>query len=277
MPTDPFDRWVTPEGGIAAEFYREEAGFLVRFPGQADFRIAATDGGIAAIPAVAEAPVDSLYNNSIVPLLGNHAGGLHLHGSAVASPAGALAFMGLSRRGKTTLAGAFARAGHPFLTEDVLTLERTGEAYSVLPQRPVLRLFADSATFLFGGGAGDADKPSCAAAPVKAEIVADTLLPHAGQPAPLRAIFVLGPGTATSVTIESLPPSAALAQLIQHAFVLDVEDKPRLRGHFERIAALAASVPCHQLDYPRSYAQLPGVIDAVLREATREDQTRAID
>ncbi len=267
----PFDRWITADGLVAAEFYRRgPQAFLIRFPDQADFEIALGNSQVKAfpLPDLSSAALDTLYRNSILPIIGNHAGGLNLHGSAVAMGAGegegALAFMGLSRRGKTTLAGAFAAAGHPFLSEDTVALERSGEHYLVQPMRPVLRVFHDSAHFLLGQAPDWDDEDS------KSEVDASGLLPFADRPAPLRHIFLLGPGEAHRVVITRLGEVEALAQLMQQAFVLDVEDKPRLRAHFERVAILAAKVPCHLLDYPRRYDHLPQVIAAIEAFSVRE-------
>lgn len=267
LPQDPYDRWLAPDGGLVAEFHLlPPAGYLVRFPGQADFCITPQTGEVTARPASPEAPVLSLYHNAIVPLVGNHRGGLFLHGSAVASAKGALAFMGLSRRGKTTLAGAFARAGNPFLTEDVLALERQDKGYLVMPQRPVLRLFADSAAALLG-----AARPAAPAGPAgpaeasKQEYAPGQALPHATDAARLAAIFLLGPGSAPTVRIARLGAAEALRSMMAHAFILDVNDQARLKAHFERLATLAETVECHALDYPRRFAQLPQVIAGVLQ------------
>ena len=254
---EPFDRWLTPDGGVAAEFHRTADGYLLRFPEQADFAISLDEMVVHGIPADHNGPLETLYRNAILPVIGNHLGELHMHGSAVVTPWGAIAFMGLSRRGKTTLAGAFAKAGYPFLTEDTVSLDKDGETYLLRPQRPVLRLFSDSAAHLLGHVAQDEDDDS------KAELAAGEALPFASEPAPLRAIFLLGPGESDAVAIAPLSEAEALTQLIQNAFVLDVEDKPRLRAHFGRIAALAGTVRCHALDYPRRYAQLPAVIEAI--------------
>jgi len=265
LPDEPIDSWITPDGSIAAEFRRIDGGYLVRFPDQADFEIILEKMHVRGTPVDDDAPVETLFRNSILPLIGNFEGELHLHGSAVATEDGAIAFMGLSRRGKTTLAGAFAREGDPFLTEDALSLDKSAEGYFVRPQRPVLRLFADSAAHLLGEVQNWEDDDA------KTEVEAGDRLPFATQPSRLHSIFLLGPGESDGIVFERLTEAEALAQLIQNAFVLDVEDKPRLRAHFGRIAALAALVPCHMLDYPRRYAQLPSVISAI-RKIVREEQ-----
>lgn len=268
---EPFDRWVTPAGEVAAEFRRLKegefrGGYRVSFPGQAEFDIApdlarvrglALDGG-------PEGALDTLYHNSIVPLIGNHCGGLFLHGSAVAGNTGAIGVLGLSRSGKTTLAGAFARAGYPFLTEDVLELRPAAHAYMVAPQRPVLRVFGDSAAFLTGDRTRDrAEAP-------KGELPASDLVPFTESAAPLRGLCLLGPGEAAGVALDPLGEAEALRQLFGHAFLLDVEDRAVLNAHFDRLARLVARIPCYALDYPRRYEQLPGVIETVAGEILGE-------
>jgi hypothetical protein len=49
-----------------------------------------------------------------------------------------------------------------------------------------------------------------------------------------------------------------------HAFILDVTDKGRLKGHFGRMADLSQDIPCYALDFTRDYAELPRVRSAIL-------------
>lgn len=263
----PYDTWRDPGGATAAQFYRESDGFLVRFPGEADFAIDGETLAVQCHPAPGDSDTsDKLFHNSIVPLLANHRGCLALHGSAVLVGGRAVGFLGPSRRGKTTLAGAFARAGFPYLTEDVLGLQPTPDGYLVQPDRPELRLFRDSAAYLLGPAAPELEADD------KSSLRPSSRLPFSGHPAPLASLFVLGPGTAPEVRIDPLGPAEALAELIQNAFVLDVEDRLRLRAHFSRIGTLSESVSCYRLDYPRRYEQLGMVINTVtkLSDDTRQ-------
>jgi len=266
----PYDRWVSPAGDVTAEFYRTDEGFLLRFPDQADFTIAGDLQNVrcAPVPEVARDAIETLYANSVRPVIGNHAGELNLHGSAVCIGDRALAIMGLSRRGKTTLAGAFAKAGHPFLTEDVLALTPQDGGWSVAPQRPVLRLFGDSAAILLGDSSGEHSDAT------KRELAASEALPASSSAAPLGAICILGPGDAHSTTMTPLGEAAALAQFMQHGFILDVDDKPRLHAHFARVAQLARAVPCFSLDYPREFSELSEVIRAVQHQLEQSDAAR---
>lgn len=263
MGTPPYDRWLRPDGESAAEFHRLPEGFLVRFPDQADFHIAMATRQVTCTPVPGNDPdmAESLYANAIAPLIGNHGDGLYIHGSAVAVTGRGMAFLGASRRGKTTLAGALARAGHPFLTEDAVHLAPSGAGYLVYPGRPVLRLFPDSARQLLGAAEGPHEDAR------KASVDAGPALPFHDTPVPLHAIYCLGAGTAQAITISPLSGGSVLTELMQHAFILDVEDRPRLKAHFERLSQLAGTVPFFHLDYPRSYAMLPAVVAALARHA----------
>ena len=264
LPGEPYDRWLSPGGRATAEFHRHGAGYVVRFPGQADFAIDVRAMEVVCTPAGEEriGAAQSLFHNAIEPLVGNFAGGMFLHGSAV-QVAGdhAIAFLGDSRRGKTTLAGGFARSGHPFLTEDTVKLEQSATGFRVAPTRPILRLFADSARHLLGDIPDERDGEG------KNPVAAGDTLPFADAPAALGGIYLLGAGDSTSVDIAPLFAPAALTELMRHAFVLDVEDRARLRDHFRRIGELADQVPCFTLDFPRIYSHLPDVVEAIRAHA----------
>lgn len=259
----PFDSWTSPAGAPIAHFYRCAGTILLRFPKTADFKIRPGDEEVACHPAPGAdaAAIDTLFHNSIRPLLVNHSGGLALHGSACATPHGAIAFVGRSRSGKTTLAGAVAQAGNPFLTEDLIELQRSADKYEVIPQRPVLRVFPDTADYLGRNRREDGT------AAHKVPLLARSDLPFASHPSQLLAIYVLGSGEAAGPVLSTMQPQQALAEIMQHAFVLDVEDKPRLQAHFERLSDLAEQVPFVALDYPRNYVALPGVVSAVVDHA----------
>jgi hypothetical protein len=262
LATTPYDRWVTPDGEVKAEFHRLPKGFLLRFPDEADFAIDLERGLASGWPAPETAPdhFDSLFHHGVVPLVGNHLGGLFLHGSAVAIGGRAVAFLGLSRSGKTTLAGALAKAGYPFLTEDVIDLRYSDGAYWLQPKRSKLRLFVDSAAYLLGCEFTDAEEDD------KHSIAGGDELPFSDAPCPLARLYLLGGDSEAALAINPLEGPAALTQLLPHAFLLDVEDKPRLRAHFGRIAELSERIGCNALDYPRQYGELPAVVAAILTD-----------
>lgn len=260
LTTEPFDRWILPDGFVKAEFHRLPDGYLLRFPGEADFAIAPDLPSVTGwpVPGTDAAHFRSLFDNAVLPLLGDHHGGLFLHGSAVAIGGRAIAFLGHSGIGKSTLAGAFARAGHPFLTEDVIELVAHGEGYHVQPKPSGVRLCADSAAWLLGDTTMEEDSSG------KIDIAAGSALPFRDHAAPLAAVMLLGDNSCGDPVIAPLAAAEAVRSMLPHSFVLDVEDKTRLRGHFSRIVALCAALPCYRVDYERDYARLPDVLAAII-------------
>ena len=267
LATSPYDRWVNSEGETQAEFHRLSGGFLLRFIGQADFAITNSCRSVSCIPVLGmeHAMLERLFDNAIIPLLTNHAGGLCLHGSAVVIHGEAVAFVGETRRGKTTLAAAIAHAGHAFLTEDMVEVSQDESGIYLKPQAPKLRLFADSARHVGG------HVPDGTADDAKVAISASETLPFAREQARLRSIYVLGPGKADTPTITAMDASKALVTLLPNAFVLDIEDKPRLRGHFHRLAQLTETIPSFAFDYRREYSNLPLVIRTIEEHLESDD------
>ena len=92
-------------------------------------------------------------------------------------------------------------------------------------------------------------------------------MPHQSRPVPLQALYFLGQDTTEQVEFSRLTPGEALLELIRHAFILDVDDRARVRANFERLADLSEAVPIFTLDYPRRFEKLGDVIAAVIAHA----------
>jgi hypothetical protein len=111
-------------------FCRVDGAYVGRLPSIADFVIAAdlkrivchpaTDGKRELIPIVVP--------GTVTAFLLAMSGGCVLHGSAVDLGGRALAFVGTSGQGKSTMAAIFCAAGAPLVTDDVLPLEFDAQA-----------------------------------------------------------------------------------------------------------------------------------------------------
>lgn len=272
LASTSYHQWETPDGNIVSLFYRIPGGYVLRFPNRADFTITGQNRNVSCVPVpdVSQEVVSSLYFNQVMPLLDSSDGALVLHASAVSDNGVAFAFLGPSGRGKSTLAAGFARAGHPFLTDDGLWLEQNGQDYAAIPNRPGFRLWPDSENAIFANDATELPIDWC----VKSHISSSTALPFQENPLPLKAMYVLGAGLSEHVVFECLKPTAALTELFKYAFILDIDDRPRLKAHFDRLAQLAEAIPCFGLDYPRRYEALPEVIAAVLEHSQSGDRSQ---
>jgi hypothetical protein len=269
LDSAPYDRWPCPTGSDYLLFYRTSDRYILRFSQIADFEIAEDGLRVACtpVPDIPEAITENLYLNQVLPLILSSKGKLVLHGSAVDAGGSAIAFLGASRRGKSTLAAAFAVAGCPFLADDSLVLELTDLGYLVIPNHPSIRLWKDSEDALL-----TRDKPATRAVHhmTKSRFVASSKLGYCDQPRPLRAIYFLGLGQAEDVAIRRVDPVPALASLMQHSFILDVDDHPGLGAHFGRLATLADEVTCFHLDFPKRYENLPTFLRAIRAHAFSE-------
>lgn len=263
-----FARWRSTAGDLVATMHRKGDGYVARFVERADFVISLADRTVvcAAVPDMTGATVRDLYLNQVLPMIRGQQGELAIHASAVAVRGGAIGFVASSGSGKSTLAAAFARAGSPFLSDDGLFLTHAEGGYLAHPNRPSFRLWQDSEAAI-GGTANIPDEND----DEKSQVGAGETLPFQSDPLPLRALYFLGSAESAGPAIAPLPRRAALAELINHSFLLDMADRKLLQRHFDMLADLAEAVPSFSLDYPRDYALLPEVVETVMsHDAMRE-------
>jgi hypothetical protein len=256
-------QWTFPGGEAWARFHRTRSGYLVRFPGWADFAISADGARVASrpVPGVSAGTIEHIFRNQVVPLALSRAGHLVIHASAVEIGGSALAFVGESGRGKSTLAAAFAAGGGAFIADDGLLLERRGEALWAVPGPDSLRLWPDSCRALLPRHRADAAPYSA-----KRHLRASPALAHRGEPLPLRRLYFLG-AAAARISIRPLPPSVALIELVRHSFVIDVEDEGLLASQFAGLACIARDAACFRLDFPRRFGALEATRRAIARHA----------
>lgn len=262
----PFQIWTTPTGAVWTLFYRQASGYLVRFPALADFGIS-VDGiqihGWAA-PGISSATLQHLYLNQVLPLALSRQGKLVVHGSAVAVSANALAFIGASGKGKSTLAASFAISGTRFLSDDGLQLEWVNGELTAIPSHPSIRLWEDSREALVNDSNDVAPALEFTS---KARLLAGTGLAYCRDARPLGRIYILGPGAAARPVIALAKPSTALTELLRNSFLLDIDVQDMLAQHFDTLSRIA-SLPIHyHLDFPRRYDVLAQVRTAIIHHS----------
>jgi hypothetical protein len=264
----PFHAWTCPDGTPWTQFHRMNGGYLLRFPDLADFEIAA-DASVSCVPVpgISEDTLQHLYLNQVLPLILSKLGRLVFHASAVVTDGRAMAFMGESGRGKSTLAASFSMSGSQFLTDDGLVVEADAAGFQALPSHPSIRLWEDSEAALL--------PPTTRRAPPlhytsKARFLADADLGFCNGARPLRRVYFLGDGSANGVTIEPLGAARTLMELVKNSFLLDVEEQSRLSSHFAQVAALANRPIHYRLDYPRRFERLTAVRKAILDHVHQE-------
>lgn len=265
----PFHEWTFPDGSVWTLFFRADSGYLLRFPSLADFTISLTGRDITAtpVPGVSPQAIEHLYLNQVLPLALSRQGKLVFHAGAVEINGGAVAFMGASGKGKSTLAAGFATNGFRFLTDDGLMVEPRDGSFHVTPSHPSIRLWLDSKAALIAP-----DTPTAPALEFtsKARLLAGDRIAFCDEPRVLRRVYFLGDGSAPSITFQPMKPAQALVELVKHSFLLDIEERAMLAAHFDELSALASRPIYYRLDYPRRYEDLAAVRQAIVDHATQE-------
>ena len=185
-------------------------------------------------------------------------------GRAVVIEGGAVAFVGESGRGKSTLAASFAINGYSFLTDDGLVLNVDENGYSVSPSHPSIRLWEDSREALVPA--------EVMAGPIvsftsKARFFADKNIVFCNEKCPLTRVYFLGHGRSSTPMIRPMAPTEARIELIRHSFLLDVKDKSLLAEQFNLMSRHARDPIYYRLDFPRCYESLPEVRQAIIHHA----------
>jgi hypothetical protein len=184
------------------------------------------------------------------------------HASAVRVGDGAVAVIGPSGAGKTSIAVQLVLRGAGFITDDVLALERTGTdvlahpGASIASVRPAERdVIPRSSWRALGTVLGHHDKTYVE-------------LPREPEPWPLRAIYYLVPGDGSAAG-DIAPISPDPRRLLASTFVLSVQTPKRLRNQLEVCADLARTARTYTATVdPRAGAAT--LADAILAHAGGE-------
>ncbi len=128
----------------AESYEANDTEFLLRLPDVATYY--ARDGIEIVVDreeAAAELDVRSYLLGSLFAILCHQRGLLPLHGSAIATPRGAVAFLGTSGAGKSSIAAFLSQRGHRILADDICLVDPAAPRdQRVLPVAPWLKLWS---------------------------------------------------------------------------------------------------------------------------------------
>lgn len=194
-----------------------------------------------------------------------------LHAATVVVGNDALAFLGGSGFGKSTLAAFLLSRGARLLTDDLLLLDTEREAVLAYPGPPRIKLFAKTADRMLGGAV---TRPRMNPDTAKQIAPLDRSRVCA-EPVRLAAIYDLAPPREScrhdTVTIQPLSTRNAFPVLLRSAFNRRTSGGVRTARQFAFASSIAERVPVSTLTYPRTLDVLPDVRRALLAGLTHGD------
>jgi len=190
-----------------------------------------------------------------------------LHASAAALGDCAIALMGLAGAGKSTTAAAFACAGFPVLSDDVVALAGKGGQILVQPGYPRVNLWPDSVRALFG---------SEDALPRITPTWDKRYLPlgqngyrFASEPLPLGAIYILEPSdmAVTAPVVEEVSGEQAFMALVANTYVNYLLDQDMRRDEFDVLGRVFAGIPIRRVRIPMQPSAVFDLCEAIAADA----------
>ncbi|MCG6136154.1 MAG: hypothetical protein MET45_16135 [Nostoc sp. LLA-1] len=212
---------------------------------------------IDPIPGVDESLLRTILLGPILCVLLRQRGLLVLHASAVRINNQAVAFMGGSGWGKSTLATAFHTKGYDVLTDDVMPIQIGIGQPLVFPAYPQFKLWPEAATSL-----GEDINSLSPIFPNGPKLSYKVSQGFQQTPLPLQKIYVLGKGERHEIT--QIQPQQAFVELIRHTRAITLITDPEFQAsHLRLCTELVKNVGfCHFIRKP-SLADLPELVKLV--------------
>jgi hypothetical protein len=192
-----------------------------------------------------------------------------LHASAVAIGGRAIALVGLAGAGKSTTAAAFARLGHPVLSDDIVPLQDQHGTFYAQSGYPCLCLWPDSVSSLYGSP--DA-LPRLTSTWDKRYLA----LGQGGnlfqkQSMPLAAIYILGERSRdpSCPAIDSLSPRESFMTLVSNTYMNRLLDPEMRAREFDLLGRLVNRVPVRNIRPHQDAARLPNLCRAIVEDFTK--------
>lgn len=193
----------------------------------------------------------------------------HIHATAVVVNGKAVAFMGDSTFGKSTLAASFLRAGYRLLTDDLLVVSLKEGRLWAHPGPQRIKVFPETARELLGTNS----HLSSSSLTTKLQI---PLNPDQFQSEaiPLGAVYILNcPGTksGTKTTIRTASKRNACMHVLKNVYNTVSVNLERATASLDLASKIAKGAPVKTLSYVREYSTLTQVRDAILADLLRDE------
>ncbi|NEO91594.1 MAG: hypothetical protein F6K56_15670 [Moorea sp. SIO3G5] len=196
---------------------------------------------------------------------------LVLHASSIVVNNQAIAFMGGSGWGKSTLAGAFHRKGYQIITDDVMPVNLDEGYPLIIPSFPQIKLWPSAADSL---GHNSKNLPPLYPNAPKLSYT----FTHGFQrtAVPLKRLYVLAKGDEHQIT--KLTPQQAFPEVVRHSRDVDVLIAPDcVSTHLRQCASLIKTVSICRFTRKPNLMELPDLVALVekdIEEITTSDSSK---
>ncbi len=193
-----------------------------------------------------------------------------LHASAVVMEGRAVGFLANSHGGKSTLAAQLIRAGCRFLTDDILAVERRGEAVVGHFGYPWARMWPETAEQV-GLVPDELVRVHPQVEKRMAPVGGDGFGEVCQDSTPLGVLYIPERRDPVEwgerVEITPVPPNQAVIELLRYSYSAHVLRAIGREGeHFDQLTRIAQRVPVRRLIYPDGFEYLPRVQEALMQD-----------
>jgi len=217
----------------------------------------------SAPPGEAETVCGLLLGPAFACLL-HQRGHLVLHASAVAMNGTAVAFLGESGKGKSTLAAALVSRGHRLLADDILAGSSHDRVAAVIPGVPLMKLWPEAESVFDDGHCTPTPEKSC-----KGKRIWKTGRNFPRKALPLGCINILEEGKGPK--FESIDSGQALLELIRHSYTARLlMGTGTAASHFQQVAKVAGDAKCRRLIRGQDLRRIDNLARMVEEDATRK-------
>lgn len=249
------------EEPLALNFSSEEAVVYLK-----DAGVFLVQGGrqIVVIPApeASEHLIRLALVGTVMAILLHQRGLLVLHASVVNMQGGAVAFLGNSGEGKSSMAAALYARGYCIITDDVAPVSWDQGKAAICPGFPQIKLSREVADCL-----GYHSNELQLLHPQLKKRGYRLRQDFPQLPLPIRRIYVLESGD--EVKIEPLKPHETVMELSRHSRLTSLVHAGEA-SHFLGCAKLAKEFNVYRLQRPRNLALLPELVGLVERDVNGE-------
>ena len=230
-----------------------------------EFRVSPDDRTVSYLPLAraTSATIETFLLGQVLSFVLLRRGKEPFHATVLERGGRAVALVGRSGQGKSTLAAAMLTRDWHMMTDDLMVVD----GIDALPGMPRIKLFPRAAKAL-----GLRGRP-IAKGSTKEVIPLPTSM-FCAEPVPLERIYALRNTQAVRCSIRRLSAKTALLTLTSNTFNTRVTEGGRLRQQFAESTRLALSVPVRSISYPRTMKVLTEASAAIERDVDQPLQSR---